>query len=81
MQRAYHGQDARILDRPMADTLLAGLGTHTEDGPDTEFGHLGQAGGYAAVTMSRLRTRDGVIALTNGAGGAALVRYLLDRLL
>ena len=81
VQRAYHGLDARILDRPMADTLLAGLGTHTEDGPDTVFGHLGEAGGYAAATMSRLLNRDGVVVLTNGAGGAAIVRYLLDRLL
>ncbi len=81
VQRAYHGQDARILDRPMVDTLLAGLGTHTEDGSDIGFGHFGQADGYAGATLSRLLTRDGVIVLTNGAGGAALVRYLLDRLL
>ncbi|MEO3755182.1 amino acid adenylation domain-containing protein [Streptomyces sp. B6B3] len=83
IRRAHLGRPLTLLTQRSARELLTpqhrysayGLGVVVDDlGDDTQFGHGGASGGYHALAMCRLAAGTGFVALTNGDGGAAVVK-------
>ncbi|HEY0637449.1 MAG TPA: serine hydrolase, partial [Pseudonocardiaceae bacterium] len=77
-----------VLDRRLARLMLTvapdspwGLGCTVVPVPggDLEFGHQGRLPGYRATLAARLGSGAGLVALTNGDGGADVLTALADR--
>lgn len=84
MQRAEAGTSERLLSRGMATTMLTrglgeyGLGFFVENlGERTSFGHSGGSAGFRAQLYGYTRSGQGVVVMTNGDDGAALIDEIL----
>ncbi len=84
IRRAHLDRGPTLLAPELARQMLIshpgsfyGLGSLVDDsGPDLEFGHSGETDGYRAMVFNQLRAGDGVVVLTNGDSGNAIVQFL-----
>ena len=79
IRRSYHGSSGRLLSQAMARTMLSrqagdyGLGFSLPGAGVFRFQHGGGNQGYRCLLVLSVKTGDGVVIMTNGDSGDALI--------